>query len=118
MEFSITRAVKFMKLLHHLQNHAVIKNIDIMGTELQRFIDRQIKLVNEGKSWTTQSDHLVCSAIDIDVVEDGRIVEDGDHPSYKELGRYWEKLDPGCYWGGGWRQKDSRHFGYRPLTAA
>jgi len=114
MKFSISNAVAFTFFLGKLIDHAASLGMDIMATELQRFIERQTALVNSGASWTVNSDHIVCCAADIDCIEGGKVIGDGDHPKYKMLATYWKSLDPGCYWGGDWKSKDSRHFGYRP----
>ena len=114
MKFSIPNAVAFTRLEGRLTTWAPWAGIGIMGTEGQRFPERQKMLVDSGASETMDSDHILCCARDFDVVEGGKVITDGSHPSYRRLGLYWESLNPGCYWGGRWKSGDSRHFGYRP----
>ncbi len=114
MKFSIPNAVAFTFFEGRLTMWAAATGIDIMGTEGQRFYDRQLMLYEAGATETMDSDHRVCCARDFDVVENSKVIKDGSHPSYKRLGLYWESLNPGCYWGGRWKSGDSRHFGYRP----
>jgi len=118
MRFSIENAVAFTYFESKLVQWAAKVGIDVMGTEGQRFLNRQQELYDAGSTWTLQSDHLVCCARDFDVIEAGRVVTDGKDGRYERLGKYWESLNPGCYWGGRWKSKDSRHFGYRPKEAA
>ena len=114
MKFSIANAVAFTYFESCLVQWAAKQGIDLMGTEGQRFFKRQQWLFMKGRTKTLDSDHLICCARDIDVIENGRVVKDGGHQSYKRLGLYWESLNPGCYWGGRWKSGDARHFGYRP----
>lgn len=123
MRFSIANAVTFTYYESCLVQWAAKQGIDLMGTEGQRTYKRQRWLFLRKRTKTMNSDHLVCCARDIDVVERGRVITDGSHLSYKRLGLYWESINPGCYWGGRWKDKegkprDSRHFGYRPKEAA
>lgn len=115
MGFSIREAVTFTRLEGRLNRYAFeVLGIEIMGTEGQRFKTRQAYLYSTRASKTLRSDHLYCRARDIDVIENGQVVGDGSHWAYAMLGQYWKSLDPGCYWGGDWKSKDSRHFGYNP----
>ncbi len=114
MKFSITNAVAFTYFKGKLIMWAAATGIDIMGTECQRFPERQKMLVDSGASETMHSDHVVCCAEDFDVIDNGSVVKDGEDGRYERLGLYWESLNPGCYWGGRWKSGDSRHFGYRP----
>ncbi len=36
-----------------------------------------------------------------------------EQKDYKELGEYWESLDPNCKWGGRWG--DGNHMSYAPV---
>ena len=114
MKFSISNAVAFTLFESKLVTWAAVQGIDIMGTEGQRFPERQKQLVELGLSATMDSDHILCCARDFDVIRGGRVIVDGSDYDYKRLGIYWESLNPGCYWGGRWKSGDSRHFGYRP----
>jgi len=113
-KFSISAAVEFTRLLGELLEYASFVGIKVMLTEVQRFMPRQSHLYYSGASQTLASDHLICTAADIDVIENGEVVTDGSHHSYEKLGAYWKELHPGCYHGGDWESKDSRHFGYKP----
>jgi len=119
-EFSLKNALYFTTYLEPcLIQHANFEGILLFGGEAQRFLPRQQHLVNSGRSWTLDSDHLVCCARDYELLErtaEGKLkwVQDEDHPHWKILGEYWEELDPGCYWGGDWKSRDVAHFGYNP----
>jgi len=108
--FSIGRAIAFTYYLGKLIDYASTSGIDIMCTELQRFKDRQQQLVDAGSSQTLDSDHIVCSACDVDVIRGGKVVGDGSDHAYRELAQFWTNLNNGCYWLG---PEDARHFGYR-----
>ncbi len=114
-KFSVQAAVEFTRFETELKLYAFdVLDIDVMGTEGQRFRARQFRLFLAKISPTMHSDHLYCRARDIDVVIDGKVITDGSHWAYAKLGAYWKTLHPGCYWGGDFRSKDSRHFGYKP----
>jgi len=52
--------------------------------------------------------HYSRLAVDLNLFIDGKYIEDGGHAGYKNLGEFWESLDPLCTWGG--RFKDANHF--------
>jgi len=118
--FSIPNAHYFtMYLVPKLLTYAKSEGIDVFMGEVQRFPERQRELVNSGASWTLNSDHLLCTAVDFEFLERDRKgnlkwIEDPDHPNRAKLAAYWKSLNPGCYWGGDWASKDTPHFGYRP----
>jgi hypothetical protein len=114
-KFNVQAAVDFTRYETELKLYAIdALEIDIMGTEGQRFYARQLKLFLARISPTMKSDHLKCCARDIDVVIDGKVITDGSHWAYAKMGAFWKTLHPGCYWGGDFRSKDSRHFGFKP----
>jgi len=70
----------------------------ITGGELYRTAEQQKIYVAEGKSKTTNSNHLRRLAIDLNFIQNGKIVND------KEIlliyGDFWENLNPLNRWGG------------------
>ncbi len=116
--FSLRNAHYFsMVLVPKLLAFASAQGILIFIAEVQRHIERQTELYNSGRSWTLDSDHLLCTALDLELLKRGdddklRWVQDENHPHWKRLGKKWESLDPDCYWGGRWDSKDVYHFGY------
>ena len=115
MKFTTDAAVAFTYFKTKLYWHCIGAGIDVYGTECQRTFARQQKLFMENRTPTLDSDHLVCCAEDIYVVEGGRTVEDGEHPSYAIMAEFWKSLNPGCYHLG---PRDACHFGYRPKEGA
>ena len=80
--------------------------------EVQRFPERQKKLVEEGLSKTLNSDHLKSLAVDIVLFDE----ETGQYlrklEDYKQFGKYWKYLHEKNYWGGDWKSpSDGNHFG-------
>lgn len=54
------------------------------------------------------SNHKMRLAIDLNLFVKGKYITNGDHPAYKQIGEWWEKLRPGNAWGG--RFNDANHF--------
>lgn len=52
--------------------------------------------------------HYVRLAQDLNLFINGQWIQDGQHPAWKELATFWEKLDPLCT--AGFRFGDSNHF--------
>jgi hypothetical protein len=52
--------------------------------------------------------HYIRLAQDLNLFIKGKWISDGDHEAWKELGDFWEHLDPLCTWGG--RFQDANHF--------
>jgi hypothetical protein len=52
--------------------------------------------------------HYSRLAVDVNLFIQGKWIEDGSHPAWKQLGEFWEKLHPLCAWGG--RFQDANHF--------
>ena len=50
--------------------------------------------------------HYSRLAVDLNLFKDGGYLVDTEN--YKDLGDYWESLDPDCRWGG--RFQDGNHF--------
>jgi hypothetical protein len=55
--------------------------------------------------------HYVGLAADINLYVGGVWISDGEHAVWKELGAYWEGLDPQLAWGGHFG--DANHFSLR-----
>ena len=73
--------------------------------EAQRPIEMQELYVKMGRSKTMNSMHIKKCAVDLYFTRNGSLV----YP--KELGEYWETLDPLNQWGGNWKSfKDQPHF--------
>lgn len=73
--------------------------------EAQRTAEQQSIYIKTGRSKTMDSRHLKKCAIDLHFTKDGVLC----YP--KELGDFWESLDPLNQWGGNWRSfKDAPHF--------
>lgn len=60
------------------------------------------------------AEHMVGSlhnqrlAIDLNLFVQGRYVTDGEHHAWRDIGTFWESLDPLCRWGG--RFRDANHL--------
>lgn len=67
--------------------------------------------VGERKSYSaSSSNHKVRLAVDFNLFINGQYIQDGDHPAYIDLGKYWESLHELARWGG--RFKDANHFSF------
>lgn len=102
------KRIEFTDMLASLLLHGMSSGMDMAIDWVKRDADTQAKLVNSGASKTMKSKHINALAVDILLFEDGEYLTDGDHPSYRELGEYWESI--GGVWGGSWGFKDSGHF--------
>jgi hypothetical protein len=52
--------------------------------------------------------HYTRLAIDVNLFVHGEFIVRGDHAAWRDLGNYWEQLDPACSWGG--RFNDANHL--------
>lgn len=86
---------------------------EVRKGESQRMPEMQAIYVQTGRSKTMSSMHLKKCADDLHFFKDGKLC----YP--KELGEYWESLNPLNRWGGSWRGriaaglsdfKDEPHF--------
>lgn len=118
------KQAKFIFFEAQLILFAIKRGTPLVRLEWARSEAQQAIYVQKGLSKTMKSDHLELCASDFCFLEDIR--DDGviNYPpdKYKELGEFWESLDPNCEWGGrfgddpttqkieGW---DSGHFGYK-----
>jgi len=65
----------------------------------------------EKKSYSAaNSVHKIRLAHDYNLFVDGKLIKNGDHPAWLELGEYWETLDDDARWGG--RFDDANHFSF------
>lgn len=68
--------------------------------EVQRPAEMQKLYVSTGRSKTMDSQHLKKLAIDLNLIKEGRLAT---REEIRELGDWWEALDPANRWGGNWR---------------
>lgn len=84
--------------------------------EVWRPPEMQALYLQQGKSWTSNSRHLVRRAVDFNLFVDGRnTTADED---FAPLGEFWERLRPGKnVWGAGQGRprRDANHFERRDL---
>lgn len=96
---------KFSRDLWDLMQFAFNRGYEIRIGEVQRPIEMQEIYIKTGRSKTMNSMHLKKCAADIHFMKDGNLC----YP--KELGDFWESLDPMNSWGGNWKTfKDAPHF--------
>ena len=65
--------------------------------EVERPLEMQVIYYKSGRSKTMDSRHLKKCATDVHFFKDGKLC----YP--RELGEYWESLDPLNSWGGNWK---------------
>ena len=95
----------FSKDIVKLLIHADSLGYNYRFGEAERPVEMQKIYYTTGRSKTMNSMHLKKCAFDIHFTKDGRLC----YP--KELGDYWESLDPLNQWGGNWKSfKDAPHF--------
>ena len=90
---------RFVKLVGMLIEYATRRGYEFTFGDAAR-MDRQGHMGN--------SLHYSRLAIDLNLFVKGKWISDGSHPVWKELGEFWEELDPLCAWGG--RFEDANHF--------
>jgi hypothetical protein len=96
---------EFSKDLVALMFYAMMKGYGVRIGEVFRTKEQQKIYVANGKSETLNSMHLKKCAADLHFTKDGKLV----YP--KELGAFWESLDPLNVWGGNWKTLvDKPHF--------
>jgi peptidoglycan L-alanyl-D-glutamate endopeptidase CwlK len=95
----------FAKHVCMLLAHAIKSGYGVRIGEAQRTQEQQQIYYNTKQTTTMNSMHLKKCAIDLHFFKDGVLC----YP--KEMGAYWESLDPLNQWGGNWsRFKDGPHF--------
>jgi hypothetical protein len=81
------------------------KGYGVRFGEAQRTPEQQALYVKTGRSKTLNSLHIKKCAIDLHFTKNGTLC----YP--KELGEFWEGLNPINEWGGNWKSfKDEPHF--------
>lgn len=92
--------------------------VDFTVIEGKRTEERQRKLINQGRSWTMDSKHLVqpdgwVYAVDLGPLVNGRIPWKNDKP-FADLAKAMKAaalfLRIELVWGGSWKVNDSPHF--------
>jgi hypothetical protein len=100
---------EFLKDVATLIMFAERKGYKVTGGELWRTQDQQNIYLDSNKSKASESQHQKRLAIDLNVFIAN--VYRTDTESYKELGDFWESLNPANRWGGNFtRIKDGNHF--------
>ncbi len=88
-----------------LEQEAYRLGYKIRRGEAERTVEQQRIYFLAGRSKTMDSRHIKKCAQDLHFFKDGKLC----YP--KELGAFWESLDPLNSWGGNWRSfKDAPHF--------
>ncbi len=86
----------------------------VTGGELHRTAEQQELHVKNGRSKTMNSQHLKRLAMDLNFFReqsDGKLKLVYDVNQLRQIGDYWESLDPANCWGGNWNNfKDTPHF--------
>lgn len=92
-----------------LLTYAMSKGYGVRIGEVQRPTEMQRLYFDSGRSHTMHSQHLKKLAGDVFFTEAGEILTG---PKLKELGDYWESLNPEKNsWGGNWESfRDEPHF--------
>ena len=63
-----------------------------------------------GSYAAAKSVHKLRLAVDLNLFVDGQYITSSEHVAYKQLGEFWEGLDPDARWGG--RFDDANHFSF------
>lgn len=105
----------FLQHVAELIRKAPELGLTITGGELYRTPEQQAMYLRDGRSKTMNSQHLKRLAIDLNFfVEqpDGSLRLVYDDERVRQLGQFWESLDPSANrWGGSWSSfKDVPHF--------
>ena len=96
---------QFSRHLLMLMTYALNLGYEIRIGEVQRPVEMQELYVKTGRSKTMNSYHLKKCAADLHFTKNGVL----GYP--KEIGDFWESLDPLNQWGGNWKSfKDRPHF--------
>lgn len=109
----------FTQNIGKLIEFARCNNIGLTFGHAWRSNEEQLRLVQEGKSQTMNSNHLNRLAVDFNVFIKGKLTWKWE--DIKPLGDYWETLHPLNRWGGDWNKNnkkdgfiDSPHFEMQP----
>ena len=113
MSYNKEQAV-FLQHVAELIRKAPDYGLLLTAGELYRTPEQQALHIKNGRSKTMNSQHLVRMAIDLNFFQiepdnSLKLVYDGDQ--VRQLGAFWESLDPANRWGGNWSSfKDTPHF--------
>lgn len=106
---------KFLMHVAELIRKAPDYGLIVTAGELYRTSEQQALYIKNGRSKTMSSQHLKRLAIDLNFFQESpdgslKLTYDGDN--VRQLGAYWESLDPAVNrWGGNWSSfKDAPHF--------
>jgi hypothetical protein len=55
--------------------------------------------------------HYTRTGIDLNLFIDGKLIADGDHPAWLEIGAFWKRQHPLARWGGDF-PGDANHFSF------
>ena len=95
------------KLIEYIYNRD--SGVLVTGGELFRTQEQQQIYLSEGKSKTSNSNHLRRLAIDLNFIINGLLVS--DKGTLQPYGDYWESLNPLNRWGGNFSNlADTDHF--------
>ena len=83
--------------------------MQLIAAELFRTKEQAEIYVEQGKG-ILSSVHRLKLALDMYVLQDGKIVWSGD--IYAKLGEKWKSLDEDARWGGDMRRRDVYHFSF------
>lgn len=107
--------IVFLQHVAELIRKAPEYGLLVTAGELYRTPEQQALHIRNGRSKTMNSQHLKRLAVDLNFFQeqpDGslKLVYDGDN--VRQLGAFWESLDPAANrWGGNWASfKDTPHF--------
>lgn len=110
----VNEQAKFLLDVTRLIAFATEKGFAVTGGELFRPAEMQEIYVKTGRSKTMNSRHLKRCAIDLNffvVGADEKPRLTYDKEELREIGQFWETLDPQNSWGGNWNSfKDVPHF--------
>lgn len=95
----------FSRDLHKLIAKSQELGYECRRGEVQRPVEMQKLYIQQGRSKTMNSMHILKCAADLHFIKEGELC----YP--QELGDYWESLDSKNQWGGNWNSfKDKPHF--------
>lgn len=88
---------------------ATKQGFEVTGGELYRTEAQQVIYFQTGKSKTMDSNHLKRLAIDLNFIQEGKLIY--DMPLLEPIGKFWESLNPANRWGGHFKSLiDMPHF--------
>lgn len=97
----------FVELIAILIAEANRKGYELTFGEAYRSPEEALRLSKLGKG-IKNSNHTIRLAVDFNLFRDGKYLSSTE--SHRELGEYWESLNPLCKWGG--RFGDGNHYSF------